>query len=101
MHRPSCDSYPPGSPTTTRFTRTRPSDIVRPASSSQLAEVTDRARVIRGLQHLRAAAIAIEYERPRLAVTAHIDGGDFAERLEKAIERSHAARISEHSAASE
>ena len=37
-----------GSPTTTRFIRTRLSDIVRPASSSKLAEVRDRVRSFGG-----------------------------------------------------
>ena len=37
---------------------------------------------------LKAASIAIEYERPRLAVIASIGGDDFAERLTRAIERS-------------
>jgi hypothetical protein len=36
---------------------------------------------------LKAASIAIEYERPRLAVTATIDGKDFGVRLDRAIER--------------
>jgi hypothetical protein len=45
---------------------------------------------------LRAASIAIEYERPRLAVTALVNGDDFALRLEKAIERSRAVRVIEH-----
>jgi hypothetical protein len=34
--------------TTTRFTRTRLSDIVHPASSSQLAELPDRVRSFGG-----------------------------------------------------
>ena len=37
---------------------------------------------------MRAAAIAIEYELPRLAVTATVSGGDFADLLEQAVERS-------------
>jgi hypothetical protein len=37
---------------------------------------------------MRAAAIAIEYELPRLAVTATIEAGDFANRLDQAVERS-------------
>ena len=37
---------------------------------------------------MRAAAIAIEYELPRLAVTATINSGDFAVQLDRAIERS-------------
>ena len=41
---------------------------------------------------MRAAAIAIEYELPRLAVTATVNAtGDFADQLEKAIERSRKA----------
>jgi hypothetical protein len=41
---------------------------------------------------LKAAAIAIEYERPRLAVIASIVGDDFAERLGRALERSSLVR---------
>ena len=37
---------------------------------------------------MKAAAIAIEYELPRLAVTAMVNAGDFADQLEQAIERS-------------
>jgi hypothetical protein len=37
---------------------------------------------------MKAASIAIEYERPTLKATAIIQGGDIAERLERAIERS-------------
>jgi hypothetical protein len=37
---------------------------------------------------MKAAAIPIEYELPRLAVTAMVDGGDFAAQLDQAIERS-------------
>ena len=37
---------------------------------------------------MRAAAIAIEYELPRLAVTATVNAGDFAVQLDQAIERS-------------
>jgi hypothetical protein len=35
---------------------------------------------------MRAAAIAIEYELPRLAVTATVNAGDFTDQLEKANE---------------
>ena len=41
---------------------------------------------------MKAAAIAIEYERPRLAVIASIGGDDFSERLGRAIERSSLVR---------
>ena len=39
-------------------------------------------------QRLKAAIEAAPYLHPRLAVTAVVDGGDFAARLERAIERS-------------
>jgi hypothetical protein len=48
MQTPSCTSYQLGSLTTTRFTRTRPSDIVHPVSSSQLSEARDRVRSFGG-----------------------------------------------------
>src|SRR6266567_2631833 len=48
MQRPSCASYRAGLPTTTRFTRTKLSDIVHPVSSSQLAEFRDRVRSFGG-----------------------------------------------------
>jgi hypothetical protein len=48
MHRPSCTSYQLGLVTTTRFTRTRHSDIVHPVSSSQLTEARDRVRSFGG-----------------------------------------------------
>ena len=37
---------------------------------------------------MKAAAIAIEYELPRLAVTATVDGGVFAVQLDRAVARS-------------
>ncbi|MGB8555301.1 MAG: hypothetical protein WCD73_18430 [Pseudolabrys sp.] len=37
---------------------------------------------------MKAAAIAIEYELPRLAVTATVNSDDFAIQLDRAIERS-------------
>src|SRR5215510_6338573 len=48
MQRPSCTSYQLGSITTTRFTRTRHSDIVHPVSSSQLTEARAGARSFGG-----------------------------------------------------
>ena len=41
---------------------------------------------------IRCGAMALPFERPKLAVTATINGGDFAERLDKAIERSRNSR---------
>ena len=48
MRRPSCISYQLGLITTTRFTRTRHSDIVHPVNSSQLTEARDRVRSFGG-----------------------------------------------------
>src|SRR5262249_5953245 len=36
---------------------------------------------------MKAAAIAIEYERPRLAVTANLEGKDFAAMLDARLQR--------------
>jgi hypothetical protein len=44
---------------------------------------------------LKAAAVAIEYERPRLAVIASIGGDDFAEQLGRCIERSAKVKVIE------
>ena len=48
MPKPSCLSCQLGSPTTTRFTRTRLSDIVHRVSSSQLMQDPDRVRSFGG-----------------------------------------------------
>jgi hypothetical protein len=50
------------------------------------------------LKSLRAASTAIEYERRRLAVTVVMDCGDFADRLDRAIEKSGLgqAKLIEH-----
>src|SRR5262245_42466720 len=54
MQTPSCTSYQLGSITTTRFTRTRHSDIVHPVSSSQLTEARDRVRSFGGYNSSKA-----------------------------------------------
>src|SRR5262249_40517444 len=52
MPKPSCVSCQLGSPTTTRFTRTRLSDIVHPVSSSQLTQDPNRVRSFGGYDTL-------------------------------------------------
>jgi hypothetical protein len=37
---------------------------------------------------MRAAIAAIQFEHPKLAVTANINAGDFADRLDRAVEQS-------------
>ena len=44
---------------------------------------------------MRAAAIAIEYERPTLKAMAVLHTGDMAQRLEAAIKRSEACKLIE------
>src|SRR5262249_36571623 len=56
MPKPSCVSCQLGSPTTTRFTRTRLSDIVHPVSSSQLTQDPDRVRSFGGYNTLLSCA---------------------------------------------
>src|SRR5262249_12415035 len=56
MPKPSCVSCQLGSPTTTRFTRTRLSDIVHPVSSSQLTQDPDRVRSFGGYNRKRRPA---------------------------------------------
>src|SRR5262249_51450157 len=57
MPKPSCVSCQLGSPTTTRFTRTRLSDIVHPVSSSQLTQDPDRVRSFGGYNTRKALDI--------------------------------------------
>src|SRR6478672_3941294 len=52
MPKISCVSCQLGSPTITRFTRTRLSDIVHPVSSSQLTQDPDRVRSFGGYNKL-------------------------------------------------
>jgi hypothetical protein len=42
---------------------------------------------------MRAAMAAIPFEQPKLAVTAIVEAGDFADQLEQAIERSRRVMI--------
>jgi hypothetical protein len=61
MPKPSCVSCQLGSPTTTRFTRTRLSDIVHPVTPSQLTQDPDRVRSfgghnMRSPKHVNVAA---------------------------------------------
>jgi hypothetical protein len=42
---------------------------------------------------MRAAIAAIQFEHPKLTVTATVNGGDFAVQLDQAIERSRRVMI--------
>src|SRR5262245_17516244 len=60
MPKPSCVSCQLGSPTTTRFTRTRLSDIVHRVSSSQLTQDPDRVRSFGGYNRCTVDKVVIE-----------------------------------------
>ena len=70
MPKPSCVSCQLGSPTTTRFTRTRLSDIVHPVSSSQPTQDPDRVRSFGGHnknrvpQEIEDAVVTLAIEQP-------------------------------------
>src|SRR6516225_2673650 len=68
MQTPSCTSYQLGSLSTTRFTRTRHSDIVHPVSSSQLTEARDRVRSLGGYNRHHA-----DYRYPCRNIRSHKD----------------------------
>src|SRR5262252_7026694 len=69
MQTPSCTSYQLGSLTTTRFTRTRHSDIVHPVSSSQLTETRDHVRSFGGYN-----TIPILEPKGLALVVTHVSG---------------------------
>jgi hypothetical protein len=53
-------------------------------------------------QRVRAGALAIAYESPKLAVIGHVaEDRTFAERLERALARSHKGKLIEHRAKGE
>jgi hypothetical protein len=74
----------------------------KPEAAQQIGEVEDAYDLHRQVYRnpalplalrLRSATVALEYERPRLAVTAVINNEEeFAARLEQAVRRSALAR---------
>jgi hypothetical protein len=75
-----------------RLERARQSEVFDGDAHGYL-EAVYQGRLPPDYARMKAASIAIEYERPTLKATAIIQGGDIAERLERAIERSNGGRL--------
>jgi hypothetical protein len=58
------------------------------ATSLTLLQAIYRSSALPLMTRMRAAIASIQFEHPKLAVTANIQAGDFADQLEKATERS-------------
>jgi polysaccharide pyruvyl transferase WcaK-like protein len=63
------------------------------ATSLTLLQKIYRSSAVALTTRMRAAIAAIQFEHPKLAVTAHVEAGDFADQLEQAIERSRRVMI--------
>jgi len=58
------------------------------ATSLTLLQKVYRSPPVALMTRIRAAIAALQFEHPKLAVTATVEGGDFAFQLDQAIERS-------------
>jgi hypothetical protein len=58
------------------------------ATSLTLLQKVYRSAAIPLTTRMRAAMAALQFEHPKLAVTANVESGDFAVQLDRAIERS-------------
>jgi len=63
------------------------------ATSLTLLQKIYRSSAVALSTRMRAAIAAIQFEHPKLAVTATVEAGDFADQLEQAIERSRRVMI--------
>jgi hypothetical protein len=71
----------------------QPSEQVFEGDAHGYLEAVYQGKMKPDYARMKAAQVAIEYERPTLKATAIIQGGDIAERLERAIERSNGGRL--------
>jgi hypothetical protein len=63
-------------------------DLEPNATSLTLLQKIYRSAAIPLSTRMRAAIAAIQFEHPKLAVTATVEAGDFADQLEQAVKRS-------------
>jgi hypothetical protein len=57
------------------------------ATSLNLLQKVYRSPAVALMTRMRAAMAALQFEHPKLAVTANVESGDFADQLEQAIKR--------------
>jgi hypothetical protein len=57
-------------------------------TSLNLLQAIYRSAAIPLTTRMRAAMAALQFEHPKLAVTANVEAGDFADQLERAVKRS-------------
>ena len=62
-------------------------------TSLNLLQAIYRNAAIPLTTRMRAAMAALQFEHPKLAVTANVEAGDFADQLEQAVERSRRVMI--------
>jgi polysaccharide pyruvyl transferase WcaK-like protein len=57
------------------------------ATSLKLLQAIYRSSAVALTTRMRAAIAALQFEHPKLAVTANLSSGDFADQLDQAVER--------------
>ena len=70
-------------------------EVPEGARSLELLQAVYRSPSLPLVTRMKAAAEALPFEFPKLAVTAIVSRDDFADELERAIERSRAARVAQ------
>ena len=65
------------------------------ATSLTLLQAIYRNSALPLMTRMRAAIASIQFEHPKLAVTANIQAGDFADQLDRAVERSRRVLVIE------
>lgn len=72
-----------------------PFELEPNATSLTLLQKVYRSAAIPLTTRMRAAMAALQFEHPKLAVTANVESGDFAFQLDQAVERSRKVAVIE------